>query len=157
MTTANIGLEADIRKENCEILERTLSTEFVLNVKIRNYHWNVVGINFYEFHKFFEELYESSTESIDEIAEIARMLGYKVVGNMQEYIEKSIITEDTNKDVALEDMIQNLLEDKEEVIRQMRKDIDTVADTGDQLTEDFLTGEIRRHEKDAWMLRAMTK
>lgn len=151
----NIGLETEIRKDDVEILERTLATEFVLNIKLRNYHWNVTGIHFLALHEFFEGLYEESTESIDVIAERARILGLHVDANMEKFIKNSILDEEKDNNLSAEDMLKNLLADKETIIRQMRKDIDSAGDTGDQGTEDLLTSEIRRHEKDAWMIRSM--
>lgn len=53
-------------------------------------------------------------------------------------------------------MIGNLLMDHEIVIRQLRSDVDICADKyHDMGTSDFLTGLMERHEKMAWMLRAM--
>jgi len=37
----------------------------ILFTKTRNYHWNVVGLNFSERHKFFQEWYEQIDEIID--------------------------------------------------------------------------------------------
>jgi starvation-inducible DNA-binding protein len=52
-------------------------------------------------------------------------------------------------------MLQQLLVDNETIIREMRKDILTVAASDDMWSEDFLTGLIQKHEKDAWMLRSL--
>jgi len=52
-------------------------------------------------------------------------------------------------------MLEQLLSDNETIIREMRKDILEIAETDDMGTEDFLTGLIQKHEKDAWMLRSL--
>jgi starvation-inducible DNA-binding protein len=46
-----------------------------------------------------------------------------------------------------------LLADHETVIRQLRTDLETVAEQYNDIG-DFLTGLTERHEKMAWMLRA---
>jgi DNA-binding ferritin-like protein len=38
---ANIGLENSDIKKISDILQKYLATEIALNLKIRNYHWNV--------------------------------------------------------------------------------------------------------------------
>jgi starvation-inducible DNA-binding protein len=74
MVKANIGLQ-DAEKNLCkEILEKILATEVVMEMKIRNYHWNVKATNFNDLHSFFEEMYGTSAETIDEVAERIRML-----------------------------------------------------------------------------------
>lgn len=74
MSNIKIGIDDSARKKITDILEVFLASEVVLNMKIRNYHWNVEAMNFSELHNFFEELYGQSTESIDDIAERIRML-----------------------------------------------------------------------------------
>lgn len=74
MTKIDIGIEEKNRKEISDLLEAFLASEIVLNLKIRNYHWNVQAKNFSELHSFFEELYDASSKSIDELAERIRML-----------------------------------------------------------------------------------
>jgi|GEM_PF-4855442 len=54
MSSVNIGISDTNRKEIADILEVFLASEVVLNMKIRNYHWNVEATNFSELHSFFE-------------------------------------------------------------------------------------------------------
>lgn len=154
-------MEANIWINNMEkiikILERTLATENLLNLKIRKYHWNVEWENFSELHSFFEWLYDESSENIDEIAERIRMLWSYTKASYKEYLELSIIEEDENQKTSKEEMIKNLLNDKEKIIRQMREDIEEIWELWDLWTEDFLTWLIQKNEKNAWMLRSMTK
>jgi starvation-inducible DNA-binding protein len=54
MTSIDIGIKDSDRSEIADILEVFLASEVVLNMKIRNYHWNVEAHNFSELHNFFE-------------------------------------------------------------------------------------------------------
>lgn len=74
MSNIEIAIESKNREKIAEIIEVFLASEIVLNLKIRNYHWNVKALNFSELHSFFEELYDSSSESIDDLAERIQML-----------------------------------------------------------------------------------
>ncbi len=154
---ANIGLEsADIQKIS-DILQKYLATEIALNLKIRNYHWNVEGAMFRDLHLFFEGLYNDGAQYADEVAERIRMLGVHTHASMAEYIEMTIISEEKNISLPAMEMLANLLKDTETIIREMRKDIDIVWKMGDQGTEDFLTALIQKHEKDGWMIRSLCK
>ena len=65
----NIGLSEPHRQGVVGILSRLLADEYLLYTKTRNYHWNVVGPQFNDLHKFFEAQYEAIDEFIDEVAE----------------------------------------------------------------------------------------
>ena len=55
--SANAAVELGISDANIrtvtDILNTLLADEHVLYVKTRNYHWNVVGPSFIEYHEFF--------------------------------------------------------------------------------------------------------
>ena len=70
----SIGLDDSNKQKIADILHKYLASEIVLNLKIRNFHWNVVGVRFNDLHKFFEDLYISGSGYADEVAERIRML-----------------------------------------------------------------------------------
>lgn len=151
----NIGIPEKDTQSTVDILHRHLATEIVLNLKVRNFHWNITGIHFNDLHKFFEDLYTSGASSADEIAERIRMLGHHTHASMQEYLWLTYISEEKNIELSTDKMLQQLLDDNESIIREIRKDIISIWETDDMGTEDFLTGLIQKHEKDAWMLRSL--
>ena len=55
--SAQIGLSPAQRQGVITILTKLLADEYVLYTKTRNYHWNVVGPQFHDLHKFFETQY----------------------------------------------------------------------------------------------------
>ncbi|MDA9129273.1 DNA starvation/stationary phase protection protein [Candidatus Gracilibacteria bacterium] len=154
---ANIGLEAQDKQAISDILQKYLATEIALNLKIRNYHWNVEGMVFNDLHKFFEELYDTGADYADEVAERIRMLGIHTHASMAEYIKMTIIPEEKEISMPAVEMLKKLLDDTETIIREMRQDITKVGDMGDQGTEDFLTALIQKHEKDGWMIRSLVR
>ena len=154
--TSGIGLSDKSRKTMVDVLNRLLADEFVLYVKTRNFHWNVVGPNFSELHKFFEAQYEALDDTVDEVAERARALDGMAAGSMTDYLKLARLTEASSHHSAPE-MLRVLLADHEQVLRQLRDDIETAGDAGDKGTEDFLTGLMEQHEKTAWMLRSYVK
>ena len=151
----NIGLTDKQRDGVVDILNATLSDEYVLYTKTRNYHWNVVGPQFNDMHKFFEGQYEALEDFVDDVAERARALGGIALGSLQAFLKHTRLKEQTGAPPAAMDMIADLLGDHESIIRNLRRDVGAVGDKhGDEGTADFLTGLMEEHEKMAWMLRA---
>lgn len=150
----NTGLSEKARQGVIDILNHRLADTEVLYTKTRNYHWNVTGIEFIQLHLLFEGQYEELAESIDEIAERVRQVGGFAFGTLDEFKQNSSIEEQPGHIPSAEDMIRNLLNDHEAVVRQLRKDADTTDELGDMLTNDFLIGLAEKHEKTAWFLRA---
>ena len=151
---ANIGLSAKTRKEVAQILNELLADEFLLYTKTLNFHWNVHGIVFHDFHALFKEQYEQMLDIVDDVAERARSVGHSSFGTMTEFLKHTRLKEEPGKVPDALDMIKKLLADHEAIIRQIRKDLDTCEDLGDLGTNNFLTDLMEKHEKTAWMLRA---
>ena len=121
----------------------------------RNYHWNVVGPQFNDLHTFFEAQYNALNTVVDDVAERARALDGNAIGTLAEFVEHARLTEHPGQYPPAREMLANLLADHETVIRQLRVDLETSANTyQDAGTNDFLTGLMEQHEKMAWMLRA---
>jgi len=151
---ANIGITDNHLLKTASLLNVLLADESVLYTKTRNYHWNVTAPNFMELHKFMEEQYGELAEAIDEVAERVRQLGHYSLGSLGSFLKATRLTEGQDDSSALK-MIQNLLDDHETIIRELRNDIETVDEKyKDAGTADFLTGVMKMHEKMGWMLRA---
>lgn len=151
----NLGIDEAERGAIVRILNAVLADEYVLYTKTRNYHWNVVGPQFNDLHKFFEAQYEELDGFVDEVAERARTLGGQASGTLTEFLQQARLREQPGKYPDARTMIANLLADHETLARQLRQDVDaTVNKHGDVGTSDFLTGLLEKHEKMAWMLRA---
>lgn len=150
----HIGLPEKNLKRISELLTHSLADEMTLYTKTRKFHWNVSGDSFMEIHLLFEQQYKELEEAIDEIAERINKLGSKTIGTMKEYVEITRLKEAPGKYPDRKDMIKELLEDHEQVIVQLRKDIEECTDTlKDAGTADFLTGLMEDHETIAWKLR----
>lgn len=152
---ANIGLSKEQREGVVLILTRVLADEYLLYTKTRNYHWNVVGPQFNDLHKFFEAQYEELEDIVDDVAERARSLGGNAIGTLAEFLKYTRLQESPGEYPQACEMLAHLLADHEAMIRQLRTDLGVCADTyQDMGTNDFLTGLMERHEKVAWMLRS---
>jgi starvation-inducible DNA-binding protein len=150
----NLDIPDPARTTIVDLLNSLLADEYVLYTKTRNYHWNVVGPQFNDLHKFFEKQYEALNEVVDEVAERARTLGGRAWGTLAEFVKATRLRERPGESPDARGMIADLLADHESLVRQLRRDLEVAAKHGDAGTNDFLTGLMEKHEKTAWMLRA---
>ena len=150
----NIGISEKNAQEVSNRLQIILSDEQVLYAKTRNYHWNIEGPSFLEYHKLFESLYTELAESIDEVAERIRKIGHFALGRLQDFLKNARLLEgEYTNDSKIQ--LQNLLNDHETIIRELRVDIDDIDEKfKDAGTADFLTGLLKDHERWAWFLRS---
>jgi starvation-inducible DNA-binding protein len=150
----DIGIDKDLRKEIGEGLSRLLADTYTLYLKTHNFHWNVTGPLFITLHLMFEEQYTELATAVDEIAERIRALGFPAPGSYAQFAELTRIHEETNVPAA-EEMIRQLVQDQETVVRTARSVFPVVDKANDEPTADLLTQRMQVHEKTAWMLRSM--
>ncbi|VEP18488.1 conserved hypothetical protein [Hyella patelloides LEGE 07179] len=155
MSTLNIGLTEEQRHGVIELLNRDLADLYLLLIKTKKYHWDVVGPQFRTLHTLWEEHYNTLTVNIDAAAERIRSLGGYPLGTAAGFIEYSTLKEHPNDLPSANEMVSRLVQDHEQVIRNLREDIDKCGDEfHDEGTADFLTGLMEQHEEIAWMLRS---
>lgn len=155
MRSINIGLTEQQRQGVCELLNNDLADAYLLLVKTKKYHWDVVGPQFRSLHQLWEEHYQTLTINIDSIAERVRALGDFPVGTMEGFLKLASLKENPDNLPSATQMVSKLVDDHEQVIRNLREHIDKCADDfHDEGTADFLTGLMEGHEEMAWMLRS---
>ena len=155
MPKLNIGLTEEQRHGVIELLNHDLADFYLLVIKTKKYHWDVVGPQFRTLHQLWEEQYEILTTNIDATAERIRSLGGYPLGTAAGFIEYSSIQEHPKDLPSANEMVSRLVKDHEQVIRNLRDHIDQCGDDyHDEGTADFLTGIMEQHEEMAWMLRS---
>lgn len=124
--------------------------------KLRNFHWNILGKNFFELHGKFEELYNDARSKIDEIAERVLTLRYHPISRYSDYIQIASIKEVSPLKTD-EEMVSELINDHTKLLVQMRVIISHAQNAGDEGTLDMMGSYIRELEKFSWMLSAWNK
>ena len=138
-------------------LNEFLSDLEMLNVKLQNYHWNVIGKGFFTTHEKLEEYYDEIREQIDEVAEHILTLGNQPVGTMKDFVENSKIREAKNEQIKSIDIMENVIHDLQELkqkavqIKQEAEDKEYYATS--TLMDDYLAN----YSKKIWMLNAALK
>ena len=135
----------------------TLLAEYhIYYQKLRNFHWNILGQNFFDLHQQFETMYMDAREKIDEIAERILTLRYHPMSNLSAYLKTATIEESSGKMVDRE-MIAEILKAHSILLKQMKKVMDRANEIGDEGTVDLIGAYVRELEKTSWMLNAWNK
>jgi starvation-inducible DNA-binding protein len=150
----DIGISDKDRKKIADGLSRLLADTYTLYLKTHNFHWNVTGPMFNTLHLMFEGQYNELALAVDAIAERIRALGVPAPGSYKEFAKLSSIPEADGVPSA-EDMIKQLVEGQEAVVRTARAVFPATDSANDQPSADLLTQRMQTHEKTAWMLRAL--
>lgn len=148
------GIKRQDRSKLAEHLSVALADTALLNVKTQAFHWNVVGPLFYGLHNLTEKQYLDLTDSIDEIAERIRAIGFTAPGSLKKWLFISTL-EDEEGMPTTEQMIKQLVDDNEACSRTMRLAAVEAEEVGDIKTADLLTERVGKHEENAWMLGAL--
>ena len=125
-------------------------------IKSQNFHWNVEGSNFPQYHAFFDKLYNDVNETIDPIAEYVRILGAYTPGSLTRYAELSII-EDQIKIPRAELMFTESLQDCELMLKLVTAMFDEAASENQHGIENYMAELQDLYGKKAWFIRSILK
>ena len=135
----------------------TLSANYhVYYQKLRSFHWNILGQNFFDLHNKFEELYTDARTKIDEIAERVLTLRHHPMSKLSDYLEISKVKE-VSPLKSDKNMVNEILNDHKILLHQMSVVIEKAENASDEGTIDLIGAYIRDMEKSSWMLNAWTK
>ncbi|HIK45011.1 MAG TPA: DNA starvation/stationary phase protection protein [Leptolyngbyaceae cyanobacterium M65_K2018_010] len=150
----DIGISEKDRQAIAEGLSKLLADTYTLYLKTHNFHWNVTGPMFQTLHLMFEAQYNELALAVDLIAERIRALGFPAPGSYTDFAKLSSIAEAEGVPSA-DEMIRQLVDGQEAVVRTARSIFPAVDKAHDEPTADLLTQRMQVHEKTAWMLRSL--
>ena len=125
-------------------------------IKTQNFHWNVEGSNFPQYHSFFDTLYGDVSATIDPIAEYIRILGHYTPGSLTRYAELSII-QDQIKIPRAELMFVELLQDCETLSQLVVAMFDEATNERQQGIANYMAELQDLYGKKAWFIRSTLK
>lgn len=154
MKPIEIGIPENERKEIADGMSKLLADTVSLYSKTHGYHWNVTGPMFNTLHQMFMVQYTELWNSIDLMAERIRSLGFFAPAEYGKFAKLTSLKEDSDVPDATQ-MIRNLVDGHESVIRTARGILSSAEKANDQVTLDLITQRLEVHEKTAWMLRSL--
>ena len=125
-------------------------------IKAQNFHWNVEGSDFPQYHAFFDTLYGDVSATIDPIAEYIRILGSYTPGSLTRYAELSII-QDQTKIPRAELMFQESLHDCEVMSELVVAMFEEAANENQHGIENYMAELQDLYGKKAWFIRSILK
>lgn len=139
-----------------EAAKIAFASEFSFYLKAHNFHWNVEGPLFLQYHDLFGKIYEEVYSSVDDFAEKIRAIGSYMPGSYTRFSMLSAIDDETE---ILEPsvMLSSLLEDNEKMLIVLKMLFDLSEQSGEHGFSDFVAGRMDAHRKHGWMLRASLK
>ncbi|MDH2924024.1 starvation-inducible DNA-binding protein [Nicoletella semolina] len=148
--TNKIGLNIESSAKIAAELNKLLATYQVFYMNVRGYHWNIKGINFFQLHAKFEEIYNDLVVKIDEIAERILTLGHTPSNAYSEYLTKTHLPEHTGVTSA-EECLNGTLEGFSVLLGHQREILLLAEESDDESTVSQMSDYIKEQEKLVWM------
>ncbi len=101
-----------------EALKKAQATSFAFYLKAHNYHWNVEGHSFSEYHAFLGDLYAEVWGAVDAIAEHIRTLDAYAPGSFTRFQQLSSIEDEMSVPTGRM-MMAKLLADNQRVLSDL--------------------------------------
>ena len=137
-------------------LKQLLANYTLFYHKLRNYHWNVEGPEFFELHEEFENEYTTVVKNIDTIAERMRVFNIKPMLSISQTMELATI-KDLEEPLSATAMVSQLIKDYELLHNNILDLLNSALNAGDVVTEQIATDLMRYLEKRNWMFSSWCK
>ncbi|CAD5919658.1 DNA starvation/stationary phase protection protein Dps [Planktothrix agardhii] len=149
-----IDLPETTRAEVINILNHSLATTLDLKTQVKQAHWNVKGINFYQLHLMFDEMATELEGYVDLIAERATTLGGTAMGTARMAVADTILPEFPLDLANDQDYVVALADRYAAYGKMVREAIDKTGTLGDADTADLYTGISRAIDQRLWFLES---
>lgn len=133
-----------------------LATTFAFYLKGHNFHWNVEGPDFMQYHQLFEMVYSDAWGAVDGLAEHIRAIDAYAPGSLSRFSQLSVVDDQINIPSALK-MVRELQLDNDTLKGELVKAQRLAENEGQTGLANYLQDRIDIHSKHGWMLRATLK
>lgn len=140
-----------------QAIKIAFASQYSFYIKAQNFHWNVEGSDFYEFHLLFERIYDEVGESIDTFAEYIRTLQTYVPASFSALSSISAVNDENVPAISAVQMAQELLADSDKLAAMMESVVQMAEEAEECGLANFLAERNAAFRKHAWMLRSTLK
>ncbi|MGL5806130.1 MAG: DNA starvation/stationary phase protection protein Dps [Xenococcaceae cyanobacterium] len=149
-----IDLAFEVRSEVVKLLNQTLAATLDLKTQVKQAHWNVKGMNFYQLHELFDAMATELEGYVDLVAERVTTLAGTAMGTARIAATNSILPEYPLDAVDGVEHVTALAERYALYAKHLRAAIDQTSELGDADTADLYTEVSRDIDKRLWFLEA---
>ena len=135
-------------------LEVLLADTSIFYHTVHEFHWNVMGTDFYEYHKLFDDIVSDVYESIDPIAENIRKLGSIVSYDLSSLLQTSTLKKEKTDSTEAKALTSDLFKLNSSLIDTLNKTFDFANKENQQGIANFIAERIDKHQKWGWFLKA---
>lgn len=135
-------------------LKSAFASEYAYLIKAQNFHWNVVGREFYPDHLLFGRIYEEVQGSLDAFAENLRKSGVVVPAGAAQIGQLSIITDSPDTAPTSRVMIASLCDDSERLVDLYGSVYQAAEERRNFGLANFLADRQDAHAGHCWMLKS---
>ncbi|WP_158555127.1 Dps family protein [Fulvimarina endophytica] len=150
--SVSLPLSQDVRRTSTEALQQVTYDLIALQHNVHQAHWNVQGIEFYQLHEFYGELYSALLPFIDQAAERKLALGEAADGRLVPTAENTTIQPIDEGYLNDRQTLELLEANYATMSSDLYSAIDATED--DLVTQDLLIGFSHVIDKHFWQLRA---
>ena len=138
-------------------LRVALGNTFCMYYKSHAYHWNVEGMFFSQYHKFFQKIYEDLYGAVDPLAENLRKLDVYAPISIAEIHGYKNIEEDSVKPENITEMLINLLDANTKTLAVLSETFDEATKEKQQGLANFIADRMDKHKMWEWQILASLK
>ena len=149
-----IDLSAESRVQTIALLNQTLAFTLDLKTQIKQAHWNVKGMDFYQLHELFDEMATEVEDYSDLFAERITALGGTAMGTVRVAAQQSGLPEYPFDILEGKHHVTALADRFAPYAKLLRDGIAATAELGDADTSDLYTEVSRGIDKRLWFLEA---
>lgn len=149
-----IDLPNEVRTAVIDHLNKTLATTLDLKTQVKQAHWNVKGMNFYQLHELFDEMATELEEYVDMVAERITALAGTAMGTARIAASESVLEEYPYDIVSGKEHVTALAERYGTYAAHVRAGIDASDELEDKDTADLYTEISRTADMRLWFLEA---
>lgn len=134
-----LDIKASSRESLVELLNQTLADTSDLVSQFKQAHWNVRGMDFWQFHQLYDAIHEALEPFVDEVAERINTLGGVAMGTVRMAASASNVKEFPAGFGDSKKFTTELRDRLAAYAKQVRSDIEAAEKAGDPTTADLLT------------------
>ncbi len=149
-----IDIESGVRSQLITILNHTLAYTLDLKTQVKQAHWNVKGMEFYQLHELFDAMAGELEEFVDSFAERVTALGGIAMGTARMAVSVSTLPDYPIDILDGADHVTALADRYAIYAKLVRDGIAKTDELGDADTADLYTEVSRDIDKRLWFLDA---
>jgi len=142
--------------ELVEQMKVVLASTFAFYLKTHNFHWNIEGPDFVQYHTYLGDLYGELWGAVDTLAEHIRTLNAYAPGSLSRFSQLSVVDDQINIPNSLK-MFKELELDNNKIKAELVKAYNLAEKANELGLANFLQDRIDIHAKHGWFLKSIGK